>query len=348
MANRGRRKPGRPGPSQVRAAAPRTAPAIRPPAPVVVVDEGVLPPAGATFLSILRGRSFVWWRSLLGVFFALSLFLLLIGLVSQVVISLAWSTTGSGLPYVEFFRQAAAFERPVGMLAAHLAIMTLAVISAAMMLVVHQVRPRWLLSVEGRVRWRYLVICLGVAVVALNGMLLLSLSVEGFLGFEVQTGFWAFLVVIVLTTPLQAVAEEVFFRGYLLQALGGVVAAPWFGIVVSSLIFAYVHGSQNLALFCDRLAFGVLAAILVRLTGGLEAGIAAHVINNLFAFTIAGVTTSIAEVKAISSLTFSQAAFDVAGFALFAMIAYAVARRMKLRARVALPASPAPSSAGPV
>ena len=153
---------------------------------------------------------------------------------------------------------------------------------------------------------------------------------------------------IVLTSPLQAVAEEVFFRGYLLQALGSVVAAPWFGIVVSSVIFAYVHGSQNLALFCDRLAFGLLAAILVRLTGGLEAGIAAHVINNVSAFTIAGVTTSIAEVKAISSLTFSQAAFDVAGFALFAMVAYAVARQMHLPARVALPASPAPFSAGPV
>ena len=163
-----------------------------------------------------------------------------------------------------------------------------------------------------------------------------------------QTGFWAFLIVIVLTSPLQAVAEEVFFRGYLLQALGSVVAAPWFGIVVSSMIFAYVHGAQNLALFCDRLAFGLLAAVLVRLTGGLEAGIAAHVINNVFAFAIAGVTTSIAEVKAISSLTFSQAAFDVGGFALFAVIAYAVARRMKLRSRVALPVGPAGASASPV
>ena len=296
------------------------------------------PPPGSSYLGILRGPSFVWWRSILGVFFSLSLFLLLISLVSQLVISLAWSTTGSGVPYAEYFRQAAAFERPVGMLGANLAIMTLVVISAAMMLVVHRVRPRWLLSVEGRVRWRYLLVCLAVALVALNGMLLLSSVVEGFPGFDIQTGFWAFVIVIVLTSPLQAVAEEVFFRGYLLQALGSVVAAPWFGIVVSSVIFAYVHGSQNLALFCDRLAFGLLAAVLVRLTGGLEAGIAAHVINNVFAFGIAGVTTSIAEVKAISSLTFSQAAFDVGGFALFAVLAYAVARRMKLSSRVALPA----------
>lgn len=312
------------------------------------VDDSVLPPAGASFLGILRGTSFVWWRSVLGVFFSLSLFLLLISLVSQLVISVAWSTTGSGIPYVEYFRQAAAFERPVGMLGANLAIMTLVVISAAMMLVVHRVRPRWLLSVEGRVRWRYLLVCLGIAFVALNGMLLLSSVVEGFPGFDVQTGFWSFLVVIVLTSPLQAVAEEVFFRGYLLQALGSIVAAPWFGIVVSSLIFAYVHGSQNLALFCDRLAFGLLAALLVRLTGGLEAGVAAHVINNVFAFSIAGVTTSIAEVKAISSLTFSQAAFDVGGFALFAVIAYAVARRMKLSSRVTLAAPSSRAIGDPV
>ena len=96
-----------------------------------------------------------------------------------------------------------------------------------------------------------------------------------------QPGFWGFLVVIILTSPLQAAAEEIFFRGYLMQALGSLVAQPWFGVVVSAVVFALMHGVQNPALFLDRLGFGLLAGFLVWRTGGLEAGIGAHVINNI-------------------------------------------------------------------
>ena len=97
-----------------------------------------------------------------------------------------------------------------------------------------------------------------------------------------------------------------------LLALGSLVAKPRFGVVVSSLVFALLHGTQNLPLFADRLAFGLLAALLVWRTGGLEAGIAAHVINNVFAYLIAGLTTSVAELKGISGIGWVDATFDVA------------------------------------
>ena len=97
--------------------------------------------------------------------------------------------------------------------------------------------------------------------VALNGVMLLSTTGQAsLLSISPQTGFWGFLAVIVLTSPIQAAAEEIFFRGYLMQALGSLVRAPWFGVVVSSVVFALLHGTQNLPLFVDRLAFGLLAA----------------------------------------------------------------------------------------
>ena len=135
---------------------------------------------------------------------------------------------------------------------------------------------------------------------------------------------------ILLTSPLQAIAEEVFFRGYLLQALGSLVAQPWFGVVVSAVVFALLHGVQNPPLFAARLAFGLLAGVLVWRTGGLEAGIAAHIVNNVFAYGIAGLTTSIASLKAIREITWADAAFDVGGFALFAVLAYVLFRLLRL------------------
>src|SRR3712207_414836 len=223
------------------------------------------------------------------------------------------------------------------MLATNLGIAVLIPISWVLMLAVHQVRPHWLSSVRPRIRWQYLLGCLAIATVALNGVLLLSTVVlDEPLRFSPQPGLWAFLVIIALTSPLQAVAEEVFFRGYLMQALGSLVSRPWFGVLVSALVVALLHGVQNPPLFVSRLAFGLLAGVLGLRTGGLEAGIAAHIINNVFAYTIAGLTTSIATLRAIREISWVDAAFDVGGFALFAALAYVLFRLLRLPNRVNL------------
>jgi uncharacterized protein len=301
-----------------------------------VREQGALPPDGASYPQILRGQWYAWWRSAAGVTLGLSLFLLVTTVVSQALVMVFWATTAGDQPYRDYFTKAFAFELPTGMLAVNLGLATLIPIAWALMAMIHQMRPRWLSSVQPRIRWRYLFGCLAVAAVALNGVMLLSTTVGKPLSIQTQQDFWAFLAVIVLTSPLQAAAEEIFFRGYLLQALGSLVARPWFGVIASSVVFALLHGTQNVPLFVDRLAFGLLAGLLVWRTGGLEAGIAAHVINNVFAYLIAGLTTSVAALKAIKGIGWVDAAFDVGGFALFAVLAYALSRVMKLRTRVAL------------
>ena len=103
-----------------------------------------------------------------------------------------------------------------------------------------------------------------MAFVALNAVLLLQNALAGrpFV-LQPQEGFVGFLIAILLTSPLQAAAEEVFFRGYLLQALGSLASSKWVGIVGSAFVFALFHGTQNAWLFGSRFAFGVLAALLV-------------------------------------------------------------------------------------
>ena len=53
------------------------------------------------------------------------------------------------------------------------------------------------------------------------------------------------------------------------------------------MLFALAHGAQDPPVFVDRLAFGLVAGILVIATGGLEAGIAMHVLNNFLAYGFA-------------------------------------------------------------
>lgn len=311
---------------------------LQPVTPPKEVEPGLLPADGVAYPLALRNADTVWWRSVLGALLGLSLYVVLVGLVSQLVVRLAWALAHP-VDYRTYYRQAFAYERPVGLLGSNLGIATLIPIALVLVLVVHRARTRWLFSVLPGIRWRYLLACLVTSAVVFVGVQAVLETYASSGPVTPQAGFWGFLVVIVLTSPLQAAAEEIFFRGYLMQALGSVVAKPWFGVVTSAIVFALLHGTQNLALFVNRLAFGLLAGLLVWWVGGLEAGIAAHIMNNVVAFVWAGLTTSIAALRAIRSLTWVQSGIQILAFVLSAAAGLLVARAMKLRTRVDLSAA---------
>lgn len=159
----------------------------------------------------------------------------------------------------------------------------------------HGLRPGWVTSVLPRMRWRLLATCIGLSLVTLIATLLVAAVMpSGATGEEVSGELNSFssttrdfLLVIVLLTPLQAAGEEYAFRGYLTQAFGGLFGRAA-AIVIPAVLFALAHGlGQSPPIFFDRLAFGLVAGLLVVLTGGLEAGIAMHVLNNWVAFGVA-------------------------------------------------------------
>ena len=187
--------------------------------------------------------------------------------------------------------------RPVHLLLVNLSWAVMIPATLLLVALLHRLRPGWLVSVVGRIRWGWLLVCLPLAFVALlaNVVLLAVLPIEseqvgGLNDFTSTTR--DFILIIVLTTPLQAAGEEFAFRGYLLQAVAGWIGRPWVSAAVAitaqALVFAVAHGiGQSLPVFFDRFAFGVVAGLTAVLTGGLEAGIAAHVMQNFVAFAAA-------------------------------------------------------------
>ena len=95
------------------------------PAPARLDERGELPPDGAAYPQILRGESYVWWRSVLGVVFGLSLFLLMTTVVSQALVTVFWATTAGDRNYRDYFASAFAFELPIGMLSVNLGLINL-------------------------------------------------------------------------------------------------------------------------------------------------------------------------------------------------------------------------------
>ena len=166
----------------------------------------------------------------------------------------------------------------------------------------HGTRPGFLVSVVGRIRWRFFTGCLGLALVAMIATVVVgSLVPSGTRGeltasphpFDARMA--ALLVTVALLTPLQAAGEEFVFRGYLTQAFGGIFPTA-FAVVFPALVFAIFHGfGQSWPVFVDRFAFGLVAGVLVVLTGGIEAGLAMHVVNNWLAFGFAIVSGNLGE-----------------------------------------------------
>ena len=289
----------------------------------------VRPPDGADYGRILRGPGYARWRSVLGIVLVLAALLLLTAVVNQMLVALAWVATG-GDDLTGYARRAYAFELPAGMLAANLSVAVLGPVAALVLLTLHRRRPRWLSSVRPGLRWRYLLPCAALAsVVFLVGQLLSASAPATATALRADAA--AFLLVIVLTTPLQAAAEEVVFRGYLLQALGGLANRAWVGVVAAALVFAALHGSQNAALFADRLALGLIAGLLVWRTGGLEAAIAAHAVSNVLTYGAGVLTGSAAAVRGTQHVGWLEAARDIATFAVFTLGALLIARRLGVR-----------------
>ena len=161
-------------------------------------------------------------------------------------------------------------------------------------------------SVQFRLRWRWLALCLVPALVITlvanaADLFLLPLVAGG--GFPVAptTNLGLFLLcalVIVVLTPIQAAAEEFAFRGLLGQMFGAWIKWVWLVIPLSAVVFAAAHTQYLGWATADVFVFALVAGYVTWRTGGLEAGIALHAANNTVAFLalatgIAGTTRNV-------------------------------------------------------
>jgi uncharacterized protein len=238
------------------------------------------------------------WRPLLGVLVVVVGAFLLAPLLWQLVFAVGFAVRGD--PLVESLERLVDTRDPSPLTLAFLNVVLASTIGLVWLAsrLLHRLPLRWVTSVGPRMRWRYFAACFGLAFVALVATLFVSALVPQAPGEAVEVGLNEFtsttrdfLLVVLLLTPWQAAGEEYVFRGYLTQAVGGMVggvlAARVLAVLVPALLFGLAHGSQDLPVFVDRFAFGLVAGVLVIVTGGLEAAIAMHVLNNFVAFGLA-------------------------------------------------------------
>jgi uncharacterized protein len=303
---------------------------------------------------MLRTWTYAWWKPALGIVISFAAFFVLAALVFiAVAVVIATFQSGSFLDDLS-----AIFELdsvgPEALLGLNLGLGAMILVTWFVMRFVHRMRPRWLTSVVPKMRWKFFAACLGLAVVALVAQVLVGAAVPGGAGddlggalndFTVSTSLAA--LVVLLTTPLQAAGEEYLFRGYLLMAVGSMFRNRWVAIVATATLFALAHGAQNFPLFFDRFMFGLIAGWLVVRTGGLEAAIALHILNNFLAFGIALAFGDLGESLNVSEVSWWNILLTLTQSGVYTLLVVLLAHRMGLQTRTRPPdAHPQPAVPG--
>lgn len=323
-------------------------------------------PTGADFLPYHRmahvtGRH-RWWRPLAGIVAVIGMWFVLITVVDIVSYGV-----GSAHGYPEDSDEAIDFGPTVNT-ALDLTYLALAI--PVVLLAVRWLgrRPAGTVSsVQGRLRKRWLAQCVLVALPLLAaGMGIMLLLPVGGDAADTDGDVWIglgqylpALAMLMVLVPLQAAAEEYVFRGWLMQAVGGFFRSPWIAVLPQAVLFAAAHGWGTRAGFTDLVVFGVLAGWLTIRTGGLEAAIALHAVNNLLSFALAAAFVGgLDSDETAADLPWQLAVFDMAVLVAFTAAVLWLARRRThlLQApdapsdpsgTTALPPVPAPSDAAP-
>lgn len=179
---------------------------------------------------------------------------------------------------------------PLTLLAVNLGAATLIPLSMLIQWWLFGVRPRWISSVRGGLRWRLLLRVTAFVVPAW----LIYVVVGTLVGIPGQPTSLSLnvslplLAVVLTTTWAQAAGEEYGFRGLVNRSVGSWCASPRVAFVVATLvtnlIFMVAHLATDPWLLAYYFVFGLSCSIVTWRTGGLEASIVLHAVNNILLF----------------------------------------------------------------
>jgi len=293
-------------------------------------------------LARLRPR-YRWWRmlltGLLGIAFYLVILLLLV--VPLGIASVLIPSWGAELQVLLTTMQYFDLDRPwlLAALVLPLILMIPALLAASR--IVEGRGIGLLSSVTGRLRMGWLGKSLGLAlaVFVVYFAVLLGLSAatgDAIVADFAHPGLWVMVALVLVLIPFQAAAEEYVFRGYLMQLVGGWLRHPAFAILLPVPLFVLGHGYDVWGAASVGV-FAIVAAWLTWRTGGLEAAISLHIVNNVLIFLLGSV--ALVDANATSGAPIDLLA-STAAMVVYALLADRWATRLGIVRRRAVTALP--------
>lgn len=260
---------------------------------------GTCPPASGptttapvTHTEFYRTSRNRWWKGLVSIV-VLGAAIMLFSIGATLVSLLLGDTT------TEEFASGQISMTPGLLLATNLSVIASAAVAMLLHRYLHRQPVGTLHSVVGRLRRDWLGLAAIVVVPLFVAYVAAMVLIEPPGPIALDVTAWAFLVVILLTTPLQAASEEYIFRGVIQRAAGSWVSGAFpslvLGTLVSAVTFSLFHFATDGWLIAYYLVFGIAMSLLTQATGGLEAASLVHAANNALVFLVAAATGHMTE-----------------------------------------------------
>ena len=149
--------------------------------------------------------------------------------------------------------------------------------------------PGYLVSACGKWRWGFFAEAFGLSVLLFGLTRIMHALPELDFSGDPFTNRAALLFLCLC--PLQCLAEEMVFRGLVMQSFGSWPRAPLYGNLAQALYFALVHPADTKTAVCI-FAVALLWGAVCDVTGGIEASFAAHLVFNMSYLCLCGFTGS--------------------------------------------------------
>ena len=266
------------------AATPATTPALPPPTPQVAPDVPA-PDVPRRYGHALVGLRGATWRGILAIVSFVVGFLLLSLVVGSIGLLI---DVANGTITNEQLASGKVPITPLVLLSTNVALALSIPLAMLLQWAFFGVRPRYLSSVEGRFRWRWVARLALIVLPVWVAYIVVLFLIEPSGDFRLDATAIALIAIVLLSTPLQAAGEEYGMRGLVQRAVGGWFpgrrAAFLVGTLISAAVFCTAHLAGDPWLIAYYFLFGAAMSVAAWGTGGLEAPIVIHATNNVLIF----------------------------------------------------------------
>ncbi|PAX45754.1 CPBP family intramembrane glutamic endopeptidase [Brunnivagina elsteri] len=242
------------------------------------------------YLEIAQQGKNNWWRYLLGIILIFFMWMIVGSIATIVFVGVVFANRG--LPFSEIERQFDTFVKSASLdsfIAINLQFIFFLIGILVAVKLLHNRKILSLVSAESKINFKRFFAGFGVWFLLQGILIAIALISEPQnYKFTFNPAQWfPLLIAALILTPIQTSSEELFFRGYLIQAFSRITKNKYVIIIITGLLFMFPHllnpevqrGAVLMAMY--YFSFGALAAFLTLKDNRLELALGVHAANNL-------------------------------------------------------------------
>lgn len=285
-----------------------------------------------SYLDLGKSGKSAWWRYVLG-FLIIIISYVVLGTI--VLVGILIIANGGKLPHIEPSGDVKGIDPLVNYVALNLGFWVIVLFNYLVVRFLHARSFLSLITPAAKFNWKRVGFgfFFWFSTNAIVSLVLASAFPQDYKYSLQSPDFFLFAPLVLFLTPIQCFAEELFFRGYLLQFLGKLTYSKWWLSGISGLLFMLPHfmnpevSVEPVPIMLSYFTIGFFLTLATLRSNSLEVAIGMHIGNNLFSGLVVNYSVSALETRSIFLCTKMHPWFELLTTIAVAAFLYVFLRR---------------------